>query len=143
LQQLDAVRDQVKPEVIKDKKFEILSKKVADAHANSIDELAGKLGKTAMQATAVTFTNPNLNGMFEPKAVATAFATAIGKVSQPVKGASGVFVVQPTNIQQPPVTTNFSAAAQQLEQQLQGKSRYSADVQKKLANISDTRSEFF
>lgn len=143
LQQLDAVRDQVKPEVVKEKKFEILAKKITDAHANSIDELAGKLGKTAMEANNVTFANPNMNGMFEPDVVAVALGTPVGKMSGPVKGTSGAFVVQTVSVREPSVTTNYSAIAQQLEQQLQSKSRYASEVQKKLAKIDDTRSDFF
>ena len=142
LQQLDALRDQVKPEVVREKKFEILSKKITDAHANSLDELAGKLSKTAMQAN-VSFANPNMNGMYEPKVVAIALATGAGKMSAPVEGTSGVFVEQTVSVQPPAVTTDYSAAARQLEQQLQNKSRYSTDVQKKLAKVDDTRSDFF
>jgi len=143
IEPLDAVRDAVRSEVVKDKKFALLSKKISDAKAASVDDLAAKLGKTAMQADRASFANPSLNGMFEPKVVATALATGTGKVSQPVEGNSGVFVVQTIAVQEPAKVTDFSMYTMSAKQQLQGKSRKAEDVERKLAKIDDNRFDFF
>ncbi len=145
LAEVDAVRDLVKPEVVREKKFEILAKKLADAKGSSIEELAGKLGKTVNDATHVSFMQPSLpgNNAFEPKVVATAFGTAKGKLSAPVKGNEGAFVVQTVNVVEAPKQTDYNIYAFQLGQSLQGKSRYAGEVQKKLAKVEDSRFDFF
>ena len=143
LPDVDVVREQVKPEVVREKKFEILAKKLTDAKANSIDELASKLGKQAMDALHISFASPALNNAFEPKVAATALVTAKGKLSSPVKGNEGVYVVQTTNVVEPTKQTDYSVYSFQMNQQLQGKSRYANEVQKKLAKVDDNRFDFF
>lgn len=143
LPDVDAVRDMVKPEVVREKKFEILAKKATDAKANSIDELASKLGKPVGDATHVSFASPALNNAYEPKVVGAALATAKGKLSVPVKGNEGVYVVQTINVQEPAKQTDYSVYSFQMSQQLQGKSRYANEVQKKLAKVDDNRFDFF
>ena len=143
LPDLDAVRDAIKPEVVKNKKFEILSKKVADAKAGNIDELASKLAKVAGQVDKSSFGRPAVNGAYEPKVVATALVSPVGKVSAAIEGNGGVFVVQTLAIQEPVKTTDYSMYTMGLKQQLQGKARNAAEVEKKLAKIDDNRFDFF
>lgn len=139
---IDAIKDLVTAEIKKEKKVEMLSKKVSDAKAASLDELASKLGKTAAAANGVSLGNPSANGMYEPNVVAAAFATAAGKLSSPVKGTSGVFVVQTLVVHDAEKITDYTAYSYSLRQQLQGKSRYATEAQKKLADIEDDRLEF-
>jgi len=143
LPDVDAVREQVKPEVLREKKFELLSKKVTDAKANNVDELASKLGKPAIDATHISFASPALGVGYEPKVVGAAFATAKGKLSAPVKGNEGVYVVQTVAVQEPAKQTDYSVYSFQMNQQLQGKARYASEVQKKLAKVVDDRFDFF
>ncbi|MES2621665.1 MAG: peptidylprolyl isomerase, partial [Bacteroidota bacterium] len=143
LPDLDAVRDRINPLVVQEKKFEVLSKKIEAAKASSADDLASKLGKVAAFAEKVSFTNPAMNGSYEPNAVAAAFATPAGKLSKPVKGSAGVYVVQTIAVQEPAKITDYNLYAYQLKQQLQGKSRNAQEVQKKLAKIEDNRFDFF
>ncbi len=143
LPDVDAVRDQVKPEVLREKKFELLSKKLTDAKANSIDELASKLSKPVGDAARISFASPGMNNAFEPKVVGAALTIAKGKLSAPVKGNEGVYAVQTTNIQEPAKQTDYSVYSFQMAQQLQGKSRYANEVQKKLSDVSDDRFDFF
>ncbi len=140
---LDEVRETVKGLVIREKKFEALSKKMEDAKASNIDGLASKLGVTAMTADHVIFSNPSLNGAYEPNVVATAFGTAAGKLSAPVKGNSGAYVVQTVALQEPAKQTDYSIYTFQMKQKLQGKAQSADEVQKKLADITDNRSDFF
>lgn len=140
---VDDVKDAIKPFVTQQKKVELLSKKVADAKASSIDDLAAKLGKPAMAATQVTFANPNLNGAYEPKVVAVALGSGVNKLSAPVDGAAGVYVVQTTAVNEPAKQNDYSIYTFQMKQQLQGKSRFAQEVQKKLADVQDDRFDFF
>jgi peptidyl-prolyl cis-trans isomerase D len=143
LPDVDAVRDAIKAEVVKDKKFELLSKKISDAKAGNIDELASKLGKTAEQAEHISFSNANLNGAFEPKVAATAMGLQVGKMSAPVEGLRGVYVAQAVSVQEPPKAGDLTAYTFQMKQQFAGKARYAQDVEKKLAKVDDNRFDFF
>jgi hypothetical protein len=75
--------------------------------------------------------------------VATALVTAVGKLSQPVKGNGGVYVTQTIAIQEPVKSTDYTMYTYQLKQQLQNKARFAQDVEKKLASIDDNRFDFF
>lgn len=143
LPDLDAVRDVVKAEVTKAKKFDLLAKKVNDAKASNVDDLAAKLGRTASEAQHVTFVNPSVNGSYEPKVAASALASTVGKLSQPIQGNAGVYVVQTTALQEPAKASDYSMYAFQAKQQLGSKARYAQEVQKKLASIDDNRFDFF
>jgi peptidyl-prolyl cis-trans isomerase D len=143
LPDVDAVRDLVKAQVVKEKKVELLSKKINDLKAGSVDDLAGKTGKLVMEAPRASFGNPSMNGMAEPKVVAAALGTAAGKLSQPVSGNAGVYVVQTISVQEPPKASDYSMYSYQLQQQYGYKSRYAQEVEKKLAKIEDNRFDFF
>ena len=142
LPELDAVREGLKREVTRDKKFELLSKKVADAKAANIDDLATKLGKAALGADKVSFGRPAINGAFEPKVVATALVSATGKLSAPIEGSSGVYVLQTTAVQEPVKSTDYTMYTFQLKQQMQQMARNAAEVEKKLAKVDDNRFDF-
>jgi peptidyl-prolyl cis-trans isomerase D len=129
--------------ITKEKKVELLTKKIKDSGATTIEALAAKLGKPEQTATAVSIGNPSLNGSFEPVAVAAAIGAGKGKVSAPVAGNSAVFVVQATNITEPQKITDFTMFAAQLKQQAQSKTRFAQEAHKKLAKIEDDRFDFF
>jgi len=143
LPDLDAVRDRITPDVKTAKKFELLAKKVDDAKAATIDALATKLGKASMDANGVSFGNPAFNNTYEPTVTATALSTAAGKLSGAIKGNSGVFVVQTVSVTEPAKQTEYGIYTYQTKQQLQQKATRVQEVQKKLASITDDRSEFF
>jgi peptidyl-prolyl cis-trans isomerase D len=143
LASLDAVRDMVKAQVVKEKKFEELSKKITAAGASNIDDLGAKLGLVVLAANQVTIANPALNGAFEPKVAGTALATAAGKLSAPVEGNSGAYVVQTIEVKTPVKQNDYTIYTYQLKQKNQGKGSAAAAVQKKLADVVDNRTDFF
>jgi peptidyl-prolyl cis-trans isomerase D len=144
LPDVDAVREPVKMEVIREKKYELLAKKITDAKATSIDDLAAKLGKPATDASRLSFSSASIPNGYEPAVVGAAFNPANkGKVSAPIKGNAGVFALQTTNLQEAPKQTDYTSYKYALTQQLQGKTRGTAEVHKKLAKIVDSRSDFF
>ena len=61
--------------------------------ASSIDQIAQKLGKTAVPVQNVVFANPILPGLAqENKVVGAVFGAQIGKVSKVIEGDKGVYV---------------------------------------------------
>jgi peptidyl-prolyl cis-trans isomerase D len=143
LPDLDAVKEDVKLAYTKEKKFELLSKKVTDAKAATIDDLAAKFGKAVLQADKASILNPGLATGYEPAVVAAGVYAAQGKLSAPVLGNGGVYVVQKIGGVDPPKATDLTMYKGQLQQQLSRKSNRAVEALKKLANIEDSRSEFF
>ena len=139
---LESVRETVKLMYLQDKKFELLSKKIADAKATGVDDLAAKLGKVGMEADRVTFQNANLPTGNEPAVAATGVYLAQGKLSGPIKGNAGVFVVQKLNGIDPPKATDLSQQAMMLKQRSYMKARDAAEALKKLSKVEDNRLYF-
>lgn len=88
----EAVRDQIEP-IVKNK---ILAKQIADkitaAKATSLDQIAKMFGSTK-QTAQVNMLSPQIAGAMEPKVAGAAFGVAKGKVSNPVEGMTGVYVL--------------------------------------------------
>ncbi|MGZ5193095.1 MAG: peptidylprolyl isomerase [Kaistella sp.] len=88
----EAVREQIEP-IVKNK---ILAKQISDkitaAKATSLDQIA-KLFGSAKQAAQVNMLSPQIAGAMEPKVAGAAFGVAKGKVSNPVEGMTGVYVL--------------------------------------------------
>ena len=143
LASVDSKREQLKAIVTREKKAEILAKKITEAGAANVDALAAKLGKPALQADKATFANPSIVGGYEPKVVATALGLAAGKLSAPVQGNAGVYAVQTIAVTEPAKVSDYTMYAMQLNQQLNGKVRNVGEAQKKLAKIEDNRFDFY
>lgn len=88
----ETVRDQIEP-IVKNKVLakKILEKVNAGKYA-SLDQAAKALGTTKASAIVNVF-NPSVNGAMEPKVAGAAFGVATNKLSQPVEGMTGVYLV--------------------------------------------------
>ena len=139
---LESVKDRVKYAYLQDKKYEMLAKKVTDAKASTIDDLAAKTGKTVIEADKVTFMNTGLPTGNEPAVAATGVYLAQGKMSGPVKGNNGVYVVQKMNGIDPPKPIDLTQQNMMLMQNSFMKARAAADALKKMAKINDNRLNF-
>ncbi len=139
---LESVKERVKMMYLQDKKYDILAKKIADAKATTVDDLAAKLNKISLEADRVTFMNANLPTGNEPAVAATGVYLAQGKMSGAVKGISGVYVVQKINGVDPPKPVDLTQQTMMLKQNSYMKARAAADALKKLAKIDDNRLYF-
>lgn len=88
----EAVRDQIEP-IIKNK---LIAKRITDqitaAKATSLDQIA-KLFGTSKMSGQVNMLSPQVAGAMEPKVAGAAFGVAKGKLSMPVEGMTGVYVL--------------------------------------------------
>ncbi|WP_312769682.1 SurA N-terminal domain-containing protein [Epilithonimonas sp.] len=88
----ETVRDQIEP-VVKNK---ILAKKIIEkinaGKYASLDQAAKAFGTTKGSADVNLF-NPAVNGAMEPKVAGAAFGVAANKLSQPIEGMTGVYLV--------------------------------------------------
>ncbi|MBW8358566.1 MAG: SurA N-terminal domain-containing protein [Weeksellaceae bacterium] len=88
----ESVREQIEPIVKNQLAAKKISAKIASAKAETLDQVA-KLFGTAKQSAQVNLLNPQLAGAMEPRVAGAAFGVAKGKVSNPVEGMTGVYVV--------------------------------------------------
>ena len=119
----ETVRDQIEP-IVKNK---LLAKKIIEkintGKYTSLDQAAKAFGTTKANAVVNLF-NPSVNGSMEPRVAGAAFGLASNKLSQPVEGMTGVYLVVKKS-----VTTNkmpgdvkqiIQSMAQQNAQQFTG-----------------------
>jgi peptidyl-prolyl cis-trans isomerase D len=139
---LESVRERVKALYLQEKKFELLAKKITDANATTIDALATKLGKPVLEADRISFLNNNLPTGNEPAVAATGVYLAQGKLSAPIKGNSGAYVVQKISGVDPPKPTDLTQQDMMLKQGSYMKARNAPDVLRKLAKVDDNRLYF-
>lgn len=113
----ESVREQIEPVVKNTLLAKKITEKIAAAKATSLDQVAKLFGATK-EAGQINMLNPVLGGMaMEPKVAGAAFGAGINKVSQPIEGISGVYVVMnkgvTTNKQPGDVTQIMQAITQQ------------------------------
>lgn len=86
----ESVRDQIEI-VVKNK---LAAKQIAEkiGKAGSLDQIAKQFG-TTKQSAQVNLLNPSVAGAMEPKVAGAAFGVQKGKISNPVEGGTGVYVL--------------------------------------------------
>ena len=141
---LDQMRPMIEQDVRREKKAEMLMARAEEATkvAKDINSIAVKLNVAVDTLDSVAF-NGNYFGKFgmEPKVQSVIAATKSG-LTQPVKGASAVYVVQVDGkAKVEGVDANTMRA--QLEQGYRNKIRQISDVLRMKATIEDNRNEHF
>ncbi|BDX37198.1 peptidylprolyl isomerase [Tenuifilaceae bacterium CYCD] len=141
---LKQVSDDVKVKVIREKKAEILSKKVKDAmKSGNIADVARSLNSTVERAEKVSFSSYTLpSAGIEPAVIGTATTVAEGKLSGPIKGNAGVYVLAVTASTKEDGDLNSEKF--RLSNMYQSRAYYEAfEALKTNANISDKRYNFY
>ncbi|MBA4140564.1 MAG: SurA N-terminal domain-containing protein [Segetibacter sp.] len=114
---------------------------------NTIEAVAQAAGQTVMRADSVSFSQPFIQNVGnEPKITGAAFnKTLQGKVSEPIAGNTGVFVIKGEKLFAV-ANTNMNAEnlRKQLEMQQKQMGGYrSMEALKKAADIKDNRFDFY
>ncbi|WP_345954883.1 SurA N-terminal domain-containing protein [Mucilaginibacter sp. PAMB04168] len=143
---LEDVKDQIKADVLAKVKAKQLSEKLQSAvnGASGIQQVAQKAGAKAVPVENIVFANPVIPGLsLEYKVIGTVFGSKPNKVSKPIEGSHGVYVVSLNSFLNPAVLTNTVREKQQLSQTLlqQVDSRL-FDALKDKANVKDYRYKF-
>lgn len=141
LMAVDVVRSYIEP-ILKNKKKAALIK--AKMSGTSLEAIAKATGSAVQQASDVTMDNPVLTGGVgqEPKVVGNAFALPAGKLSAPIEGNTGVYVVKNTSTFKAPVLTSHAAYVSKLKAQSAGDVNRVLPSLKDLAKIEDNRKQF-
>jgi len=127
--------------VLKNKKKAEMIK--AKMKGSSLETIAAASGTTVQQAIDQTVENSNIpNAGPERKVVGTAFAIGMNKVSAPIEGNSGVYVIKPTAITKAPALKNHADYVAKVKAQVAGYSGRVIPALKENADIEDNRASF-
>ena len=140
---MEQVRPMIEQPVRIEKKAEVLMARASEAvkAAQDINSIAMKLNAAVDTIDSVSFNDYYLDryGM-EPK-VQAAIAASKGGMVGPVKGASGVYMVQVDS--KVPATIDESMVKMRMEQGYRSKARMASQVLRDKAKIEDQRNKFF
>jgi len=140
LMSVEDARPSVEPTLKNKKKAALIAAKMK---GTSLDAVAKASGATIQQAIDLTLDNANLPGAGpEKKVVGTAFAIGVNKVSAPIEGRSGVYVVKPTAITKAPVLKDHKDYILKVKSQVSGYSGRVIPALKAEADIKDNRADF-
>jgi len=98
---VEKVTDQLRNELIRDKKAELIIKNLSGKISNdtTLTTLAASIGQTVNRATGVSFNAYQFgNAGFEPAVIGKTMNAKLNQVSAPVKGNAGVYVIAPVSI---------------------------------------------
>ena len=138
--ELKDVKEMVKSEVLKEKKVEMFTKELT---GTALEEIAKKNGLTVEKAADVTLASPSIAGAgYEPYIVGVATMLDKGKVSQPLKGRAGVYVIQLENKVVAELPKTFDTEKQMLAKNAQNKvASINGDVLKALKDMAKVKDE--
>ncbi|WP_343667344.1 SurA N-terminal domain-containing protein [Chitinophaga sp.] len=144
---LDEVRPEVEGLVKKEKKAEQLIAKLKSPA--TLEAAAAAVNQPQLKADNVNFSTPFIASMgFEPRVVGAIFnkAWGVGKVTAPIEGNAGVYVVKVDNFVPNTQSLDPVSIATQYEQTVKGTLDQGGqlyEVLKKLNKIEDNRAKFF
>lgn len=123
------------------KKAELLKAKM---NGGSLEAIAKAIGSTVQKATDVTLENPVLPGGVgqEAKVVGNAFALAPNKISAPIEGVTGVYVVKNNSTVKAPALKSYAENVTKLKAQSASESNRVLPALKEGADIKDNRKDF-
>ena len=118
----ESVREQLEPVVKNQLAAKKIVEKIKASNITSLDQ-AAKLFATTKQNSQINIVSPFLAGSMEPKVAGAAFGVAKGKLSNPVEGNGGVYLViktAETVNKQPGDATQVAQSIQQQNSQMFG-----------------------
>jgi peptidyl-prolyl cis-trans isomerase D len=109
-----------------------------------LNALAEKYTLEVDTMTNISFASFSLPGVgIEPNVNAVASVIEVNKISEPIKGNSGVFVLQVYNVVKAPEKTDFSAEQLGLMRNQASQVYKIFEAVEKIAEITDYRAKYF
>jgi peptidyl-prolyl cis-trans isomerase D len=143
---LSDVREEIELTLKKDKKAEMIAAEMKNeiSSGSSIDQIAMKRNLNIESALEISFTSFSIpNAGIEPKVIAYASSMEEGKISEPIAGENGVYLLRVTNIESPE-QTDYAMEKIMLKNNFASRVGFEAyEALKKIAEIKDNRAKFF
>ena len=143
-----SVRQEVETAVRNKKKAELISKKLEGV--SSLESVSSKYSSAKVEtANSVSYSSPEVPGMgLEPKVLGTADALAPNKVSAPIVGNQGVYLIQVLSKREGPAMTNPDMVRKSVSEKMlsaqPGELRNSLfEGLKEKLNVKDKRAQSF
>lgn len=132
----------VTPILRKEKKAALIKERLK---GNTLQEIANNHGESVQTADAVNLDSPTLAGAGEePEVVGAVFAMEPGKISEPIAGEKGVYVVELVSKFEAPAMDSYKAFAQQESMARRAEATMRVfEALKKKAEIEDNRARFY
>ena len=141
LMAVDQARLSIEPKLKNQKKAELIKAKMKGASLAAIAQASGTTVQNAVDLTAENAVLPGAG--FEQKVVGTAFALAANKVSAPIEGNSGVYVIQSKSVTKAPAITDYKPYVAKLSGQSASAPGRVIGALKSDADIEDNRQLFY
>ena len=142
----ESVRTRVELAVLKEKKAKFLIEKAKSAMEGKtdLDAIAAELGTTVKDASNINFTSFQIPGAgMEPKVVGAVTSCEPDKISEPVAGNNGVYIVKVTSASNG-ASQDIDAEKERLTQSVFSRAVSQAyGAYREKANIKDQRSKFY
>ena len=140
LMAMEEARPSIEPILRIKKKAEMIKAKMKGA---SMAAIAQASGVAVQQAVDLTLENPTIpNAGFERQVVGTAFAIGLNKVSAPIEGTAGMYVIKPTLITKAPVLKSHAEYIAKMKPEVSNYGNRVIPALKEEADIEDNRSQF-
>lgn len=137
---IDEARPTIEPILKNKKKAEILKNKLK---GSSLADIAKSAGASVMTATDVSLQNPSVPGAgLEPKVVGRAFNSAANKVSAPIEGNVGVYVIMTKAVTKAPALQSHVDYVNRVKSQRMSSSSRIIPALQEEADIEDNRPMF-
>ncbi len=138
---LSKVSDQVRAQVLRDKKYEQIVKSIS---GSTLAEQAASLGSEVADFSDVSFGAFYINGMgVEPRVIGAIASAEKNAVSAPVKGLSGVYVFEVDNVA---ADTKQTAEGEKVRAQAMAENmaqQFAIPAIQQMAKIKDLRGKYF
>lgn len=143
----ESFKDDLKTQVIKEKKATLLTDKIiaASAGTKDLNQIASKLNVDVKTASSIGFAIQYVEGLgVEPLVAAVANALAANTISEPIKGNNAVILVETTNKIEAELPADWTISKLQIKNSLQSKFGYNILEQvRNNAEITDLRYKYF
>ncbi|WP_149912487.1 peptidylprolyl isomerase [Sphingobacterium cavernae] len=149
VQPLEAIKPEIQLAVTNLVKARMLKEKMNNAlnGSSSIDQIAQKLGKSAINVENIVLANPVIPGVsFESAVIGTVFGLQPNKPSKSIEGTQGIYAVQVSSFVNPKEMVETERKAQQKQQLATKQQRSWGAIFKALmdnADIDDNRIRFY
>ena len=140
------VKDDIELILRKDKKAEIIKAELMNEKnaGSSMEQIAMKRNLNVESALEISFSSFSIpNAGIEPKVIAYATSMEEDKISEPIAGENGVYLIRVTNIEEPEVA-DYTMEKNRLRSNFASRVGFEAyEALKKIADIKDNRAKFF
>ncbi len=141
------VESDIKYTLLKEKKAELIASDIKNSieGLESIDDISNTLGLTVQEATGITFNSFSIPAAgVEPKVISMATSLEEGKISDPIQGENGVFVIAINSVVDNPMAQEAALLRTRLTMNLQMRAVYEAfEALKNKDLIKDMRYKFY